>query len=78
MIQSRNPVGLVFSGGPSSVYDEGAPQIDRAIYDIGLPILGICYGMQSMAHDLGGKVSAATLKEFGKTRLDVLDSTRAV
>jgi len=74
-IQKRNPVGLVFSGGPSSVYDPGAPQIDRAIYELGLPILGICYGMQSMAHDLGGKVSAATLKEFGKTQLEVLDPT---
>ncbi len=73
--KQRNPVGLVFSGGPSSVYEPGAPQIDRAVYDLGLPILGICYGMQAMAHDLGGKVSAATLKEFGKTRLDVLDPT---
>ena len=73
VIKSRNPVGLIFSGGPSSVYDDGAPQINKAAYDLGLPILGICYGMQSMAHDLGGKVSAATLKEFGKTRLEVLD-----
>ncbi len=75
VIKSRGAVGLILSGGPSSVYDEGAPQIDRAVYDLGLPILGICYGMQAMAHDLGGKVSAATLKEFGKTRLDVLDPT---
>ena len=75
VIKARNAVGLILSGGPSSVYDEGAPQIDRAVYDLGLPILGICYGMQAMAHDLGGKVSAATLKEFGKTRLDVLDPT---
>jgi len=74
-ILSRKPVGLVFSGGPSSVYEDGAPAIDKRVYDLGLPILGICYGMQSMAHDLGGKVSAATLKEFGKTQLDVLDPT---
>jgi GMP synthase (glutamine-hydrolysing) len=74
VIQARNPLGLVLSGGPSSVYEPGAPKIDPAVYDLGLPILGICYGMQTMAHDLGGKVSAATLKEFGKTRLDVLDS----
>ena len=72
-IQKRNPIGLVFSGGPSSVYDPGAPQVDKAIYGLGLPILGICYGMQAMAHDLGGKVSAATLKEFGKTQLEVQD-----
>ena len=74
-IRARNPVGLVFSGGPSSVYEEGAPRIDKRVYELGLPILGICYGMQSMAHDLGGKVSAATRKEFGKTRMEVLDKT---
>ena len=74
-IRKRNPIGLVFSGGPSSVYEPGAPQIDRAVYGLGLPILGICYGMQAMAHDLGGKVSAATLKEFGKTQLEVRDPT---
>ena len=74
-IKARGAVGLILSGGPSSVYEEGAPQIDKAVYDLGLPILGICYGMQAMAHDLGGKVSATTMKEFGKTRLDVLDPT---
>ncbi len=72
-LRARNPVGLILSGGPSSVYEPNAPQIDRGVYALGLPLLGICYGMQAMAHDLGGKVSAATLKEFGKTRLDVLD-----
>ena len=75
VIKSRGAVGLILSGGPSSVYDDDAPQIDKAIYDLGLPILGICYGMQAMAHDLGGKVSAATLKEFGKTQLSVQDPT---
>lgn len=74
VIRSRKPVGLVLSGGPSSVYEDGAPRIDPAVYSLGLPTLGICYGMQAMAHDLGGKVLPATLKEFGKTRLDVLDS----
>ena len=74
-ILARHPVGLVLSGGPSSVYDPGAPQIDPKVYETGLPILGICYGMQAMAHDLGGKVSGATLKEFGKTQLEVLDPT---
>jgi len=73
VIKARNPIGIVFSGGPSSVYEEGAPRIDTTIYDAGFPILGICYGMQTMAIDLGGKVSGATMKEFGKTRLDVLD-----
>lgn len=75
VIRSRKPLGLVLSGGPSSVYEDSAPKIDPAVYALGLPTLGICYGMQAMAHDLGGKVLPATLKEFGKTRLDVLDST---
>jgi GMP synthase (glutamine-hydrolysing) len=71
-ITSRNPIGLVFSGGPASVYENDAPKIDQAIYDLGLPILGICYGMQAMAFDLGGKVERAELKEFGKTQLEVI------
>ena len=74
-IRARNPIGLVLSGGPASVYEESAPKIDPGVYQLGLPLLGICYGMQTMAHDLGGKVSAATLKEFGKTQLEVLDPT---
>lgn len=73
VVLARRPVGIVLSGGPSSVYEDGAPKVNPKIYDAGVPLLGICYGMQTMAHDLGGKVSAATLKEFGKTRLDVLD-----
>ncbi len=72
-LTARKPIGIILSGGPSSVYEPNAPQIDREIYELGIPLLGICYGMQAMAHDLGGKVSVATLKEFGKTRLDVLD-----
>lgn len=72
-ITARNPAGLILSGGPSSVYDDGAPKIDPGVYKLGLPVLGICYGMQTMAHDLGGMVTAATMKEFGKTQLEVLD-----
>ncbi|AZK44807.1 glutamine-hydrolyzing GMP synthase [Paenibacillus lentus] len=60
------PKGIVFSGGPSSVYAENAPQIDTAIYDLGVPIFGICYGMQLMAHQLGGKVERAEKREYGK------------
>ncbi|HEX5323700.1 MAG TPA: glutamine-hydrolyzing GMP synthase [Capsulimonadaceae bacterium] len=71
-ILGRNPLGLVFSGGPASVYEPSAPHIDPDIYEARLPILGICYGMQEMAHDLGGAVSGAERKEFGKTRLEVL------
>jgi GMP synthase (glutamine-hydrolysing) len=71
-IVARKPLALVFSGGPASVYDPGAPHIDKGVYELGLPILGICYGMQAMAQDLGADVACATRKEFGKTRLDVV------
>jgi GMP synthase (glutamine-hydrolysing) len=71
-IIERKPLALVFSGGPASVYEAGAPHIDRRVYDLGLPILGICFGMQAMAQDLGADVAGATRKEFGKTRLEVV------
>jgi GMP synthase (glutamine-hydrolysing) len=64
------PKGIVFSGGPSSVYAEEAPHIDPAVYDIGVPIFGICYGMQLMAHQLGGKVERAAKREYGKADVD--------
>lgn len=64
------PKGIVFSGGPSSVYAEDAPHIDPAVYDIGVPIFGICYGMQLMAHQLGGKVERAAKREYGKADVD--------
>nr|WP_211662128.1 glutamine-hydrolyzing GMP synthase [Moorella glycerini] len=70
-ILARQPKGIVFSGGPASVYSPGAPRIDRALYESGIPILGICYGMQLMAHDLGGRVEAAGGREYGKTELEV-------
>ncbi|CAM3060778.1 glutamine-hydrolyzing GMP synthase [Paenibacillus sediminis] len=69
-IRELNPKGIVFSGGPSSVYEEGAPHIDPAIYDLGLPIFGICYGMQLMAHQLNGKVERASKREYGKADVD--------
>ncbi|GAA0373172.1 glutamine-hydrolyzing GMP synthase [Paenibacillus motobuensis] len=64
------PKGIVFSGGPASVYAEDAPHIDPAIYDIGVPIFGICYGMQLMAQQLGGKVERANKREYGKSEVD--------
>ena len=72
-ILARRPKGIVFSGGPSSVYDEGAPLCDPALFESGIPILGICYGMQLMAKMLGGKVEGGGHREYGKTELTVLD-----
>ena len=70
-IQARNPLALVLSGGPASVYAEGAPRIDPRIYELGVPTLGICYGMQLMAQDLGGSVDRTGVSEFGKTEVRV-------
>jgi GMP synthase (glutamine-hydrolysing) len=69
-LAALNPKGIVFSGGPSSVYEDKAPQVDPAIYDLGIPILGICYGMQLMAHQLNGKVQRANKREYGKADVD--------
>lgn len=70
-IKEMNAVGIVFSGGPNSVYDENAFKVDPAIFDLGLPILGICYGMQLMAHTQGGTVESAATREYGKAELSV-------
>lgn len=75
-IIARAPKAIILSGGPSSVYEDGAPVCDPAIYDCGIPILGICYGTQLMAYQLGGKVTPGHDKEFGRTDLEVVgDST---
>ena len=71
-IEALNPNALVFSGGAFSVYGEGALAVDRRLYQLGLPILGICYGMQLLAKDLGGVVRPADRREYGKTELTVL------
>jgi len=68
-IREMNPKGIIFSGGPASVYEEGAPRVDPAIFELGVPILGICYGMQLMSHLLGGKVERAGKREYGKAEL---------
>jgi GMP synthase (glutamine-hydrolysing) len=70
-VKARDPLALVLSGGPASVYAEGAPQLDTAILSLGIPTLGICYGMQLMARDLGGTVESNDHSEFGKTDLTV-------
>ncbi len=68
-VRARNPYALILSGGPASVYADGAPRIDPALYELGIPTLGICYGMQLMAQDLGGRVDRTGVSEFGKTSL---------
>lgn len=69
-IKELSPKGIVFSGGPSSVYAEDAPHVDPAVYELGLPIFGICYGMQLMAQQQGGKVERAAKREYGKADVD--------
>lgn len=68
---SKNPQGIIFSGGPKSVHVEGSPRLDAEIYKAGIPILGICYGAQLMAEQLGGKVAATGKGEFGRTNLQI-------
>ncbi len=72
-ILARRPKGIVLSGGPSSVYEENAPTVPPEIFEAGIPVLGICYGMQLMAHVLGGKVRPGEQREYGRTDLTVLD-----
>jgi GMP synthase (glutamine-hydrolysing) len=70
-IRSRKPVGIILSGGPKSVSDPGAPVCDAGVFDVGVPVLGICYGMQLMAHRLGGTVAPASHREFGHATVRV-------
>lgn len=71
-IKARDPLALVLSGGPSSVYADGAPQLDPALFDLGVPVFGICYGFQAMAQALGGTVAHTGTSEYGRTKLKVL------
>ncbi|MCC5912308.1 MAG: glutamine-hydrolyzing GMP synthase [Clostridiaceae bacterium] len=70
-IKAKQPTGIIFTGGPASVYGETSPTCDKAIFKLEVPILGICYGGQLMAHALGGKVNAAVKREYGKTPLNL-------
>ena len=70
-IKELNPVGIILSGGPSSIYEENSPSIDKAIFDLGVPVLGICYGMQYMVHSLGGVIEAAEKREYGFAQLNI-------
>ena len=77
-IAAKRPSGIVLSGGPSSVYEEGAPQLDEAIFDLGVPVLGICYGFQVMATALGGEVANTGQREYGSTAVRIVDGTGGV
>ena len=70
-IRKLNPKGIIFSGGPNSVYDEHALTCDERLFELGIPVLGICYGMQLMAHHFGGKVEKANHREYGKATIRV-------
>jgi GMP synthase (glutamine-hydrolysing) len=71
-VKSYNPCGIVLSGAPWSVYDKDAPPADARLFELGLPVLGICYGLQFMVHTLGGKVRPATKREYGHAEIDVI------
>ena len=76
-VRELDPIGLILSGGPSSVYEPGAPKCDPAIFSLGLPILGICYGMQLVCQSLGGAVQPCPSAEYGRTDLNVVDQDSA-
>jgi len=71
-IRQHRPLGIVLSGGPDSVYEEGAPACDPGVYELGIPILGVCYGMQLLAKELGGKVVPGTEREYGPRDIEVV------
>lgn len=74
-IKALAPEGIILSGGPASIYEENSPRVDLEIFDLGIPILGICYGMQYMADALGGKVKRAEKREYGLAELRIKDAT---
>ena len=74
-IKEMNPKGIIFTGGPNSVYGEDSPRYQKEIFDLGIPILGICYGSQLMAYMLGGTVETAPVSEYGRTEVDVDNSS---
>ncbi len=75
-VARRRPKGVILSGGPASVYAEGAPALERELLELGIPVLGICYGMQLLARELGGRVEGAEIGEFGRSQLTVSDPGR--
>ena len=77
-IRSYSPVGIVLSGGPSSVYDKDAPHADKRVFELGVPVLGICYGLQFMVHALGGKVRPADKREYGHAEIEIRSRIRSL
>src|ERR671917_963714 len=70
-LAARKPSGIILSGGPKSIHSPGAPQVDPDLFNLDVPVLGICYGQQAMAQSLGGEVARTGLAEFGKSELEV-------
>ena len=70
-IKEKNPKGIIFTGGPASVYGENSPKCAEGVFELGIPVLGICYGMQLMSHTLGGKVTSANTREYGETAVNI-------
>src|SRR5579884_2811922 len=75
-VRRRQPKGIILSGGPASVYEEGAPPLERELLELGVPVLGICYGMQLLARELGGQVEGAEIGEFGRSQLTIREPGR--
>lgn len=75
-IKDKNPKGIIFTGGPNSVYGEDTPQIEKEVFELGVPILGICYGQQLMSHLLGGRVDTAPVREYGKSHVNLDNSSK--
>ncbi len=73
-IKEYNPIGIIFTGGPNSVFEENSPRVPKEIFDLGIPVLGICYGCQLIAHTLGGEVVHATTREYGKCEINYTSS----
>ena len=77
-IKEYDPIGIIFTGGPNSVYDADSPKIDRGVFELGIPVLGICYGCQLMAYTLGGEVQRASTSEYGKAEVTYSSSRLTV
>src|SRR5262245_30902773 len=75
-LRKKHPRGIILSGGPSSVYEKDAPHPDPAVIQMGVPVLGICYGVQLMAHFLGGEVKSSNRREYGYAEVDVQGESR--